>query len=165
MINNYSELVIRKPGNEEEIVKCAELMSGSEPWKTLQRSFQDSLKHLNDPDKEVYVSIYDEEFAGFMIIQMKGSFTGYLQTIGIKQELRSRGIGKKMIDYAEQRILKDSPNVFLCVSSFNDRAKRLYMKLGYSVIGEIKDYIVEGHSEILMRKTIAPIAEFRKSEK
>jgi hypothetical protein len=35
-------------------------------------------------------------------------------------------------------------------------------KRGYEVIGELKDYIVPGHSEILLRKTIAPLTEFNK---
>jgi hypothetical protein len=30
------------------------------------------------------------------------------------------------------------------------------------VVGELKDYIVPGHSEILLRKTIAPLAQFKK---
>jgi hypothetical protein len=27
-------------------------------------------------------------------------------------------------------------------------------------VGELHDYIVAGHSEVLMRKTIAPLSEF-----
>jgi ribosomal protein S18 acetylase RimI-like enzyme len=43
------------------------------------------------------------------------------------------------------------------VSSFNPRARELYERLGYEFIGELKDYLVRGHSELLMRKTIGPI--------
>jgi ribosomal-protein-alanine N-acetyltransferase len=50
--------------------------------------------------------------------------------------------------------------VFMCVSSFNDGARRLYQRLGYQVVGELTDYIVRGHSEILLRKTSGPLATF-----
>ena len=39
-------------------------------------------------------------------------------------------------------------------------AQRLYERLGYDVVGEFKDYIISGHSEILLRKTIAPLSEY-----
>jgi len=64
--------------------------------------------------------------------------------------------------FVEQRILRDTPNVFLCVSSFNDGAQRFYGRLGYEVVGELRDLIVPGHAEILMRKTTGPYTEFRK---
>jgi ribosomal protein S18 acetylase RimI-like enzyme len=50
----------------------------------------------------------------------------------------------------------------MCVSSFNGDALRLYLRLGYEVIGELKDYLVRGHSEILLRKSKGPWGEFRK---
>jgi ribosomal protein S18 acetylase RimI-like enzyme len=49
----------------------------------------------------------------------------------------------------------------MCVSSFNRDARRLYERLGYQVIGELTDYIVQGHSEILLRKSLGPLAGFR----
>ncbi|WP_413038764.1 GNAT family N-acetyltransferase [Roseofilum sp. SID3] len=49
-----------------------------------------------------------------------------------------------MIDYAEKRIFQSTPNVFICVSSFNPGARKLYERLGYSVIGELHDYIISG---------------------
>ena len=65
-----------------------------------------------------------------------------------------------MLKFAEELIFSKAPNVFLCVSSFNKKAQKLYRRLGYETIGKLKDYIVPGHSEILLRKTIAPITEF-----
>ena len=56
------------------------------------------------------------------------------------------------------RILRDHPNVFLCVSGFNPAARRLYERLGYTCIGELKDYVVQDQSEWLYRKTRGPLA-------
>jgi ribosomal protein S18 acetylase RimI-like enzyme len=66
-----------------------------------------------------------------------------------------------MIEFAEQRIFRQSPNVFLCVSSFNKHAQKLYERLGYQHVGELPDFVVRGYSEILMRKTRGPLLEFK----
>jgi ribosomal protein S18 acetylase RimI-like enzyme len=42
--------------------------------------------------------------------------------------------------------------VFLLVSSFNAGARALYERLGYEQAGELPDYVIDGHSEILMWK-------------
>jgi ribosomal protein S18 acetylase RimI-like enzyme len=63
--------------------------------------------------------------------------------------------------FAENRIFSESPNAFIMVSSFNQDAKRLYNRLGFETIGELKDYIIPGHSEFILRKSIAPLTEFK----
>lgn len=85
---------------------------------------------------------------------------GYIQTVCIDPARRGRGLGSKLVEFAEQRILQVSPNIFLCVSSFNQGARRLYEQLGYTVVGELTDYIVRGHSELLLRKTTGPLTGF-----
>ena len=149
----------------EEARICARMMSSSEPWLTLERSFEECMDLLEDPSKEVYVAVEAGQVLGFVILNMAGAFTGYIQTICVVEHERSRGIGTRLVEFAEKRIFRDSPNVFLCVSSFNPKARALYERLGYRLIGELKDYIVAGHSELLYRKTIAPIRDFRKQPK
>jgi ribosomal protein S18 acetylase RimI-like enzyme len=77
----------------------------------------------------------------------------------VHESWRGRGLGTALIAFAERRILRDQPNVFICVSSFNARARRLYERLGYEVVGELKDFVVRGHSEFLLRKSTGPLAE------
>lgn len=154
-------LETRRLQHKDEVDFCARLMSSSEPWTTLRRSFDDSVKILTDPAREVYLAILDGRIAGFLILAMQGPFRGYIQTICVAPGWRSKGLGRKLIEFAEARIFSETPNVFMCVSSFNTRARVLYERLGYQVVGELKDYIVRGHSEILLRKTIAPLTEFR----
>lgn len=153
---------IRKPQSVDEAQKCAHLMAQSEPWITLHRTYDDSLKILSDPSREVYVAVRNDELIGFIILNMNGAFIGYIQTVCIAPEWRGRGIGSLLLKFAEERIFGETPNVFMCVSSFNTEAQKLYLRLGYEIVGELKDYIVSGHSEILLRKTMAPLAEFKK---
>ena len=156
---------IRELQRADEAHECARFMANSEPWVTLRRSYDDSIKILTDPTREAYLGVIEEEIVGFVILQMTGAFVGYIQTVGVIPEWRNRGIGTNLIRFAEKRILREAPNVFICVSSFNKGAERLYRRLGYEVVGELRDYIVTGHSETLMRKTIAPLSEFKGSQR
>jgi ribosomal protein S18 acetylase RimI-like enzyme len=136
-------------------------MAASEPWLTLNRGYEVSLQFLQDAHRERYVAYLGDRLAGFLILNLQGAFVGYLQTICIAPDFRSRGFGSSLIAFAETRIFREHPNVFLCVSSFNLAARRLYERSGYAVVGELKDYLVPGYSEILMRKTQSPILSFQ----
>jgi len=155
-------LVIKKLKHVTEAWTCAKLMAGSEPWITLKRDEHTAFGIIRDPLREVYLAVERGEIVGFVIILMKGAFVGYVQSVCVAPEWRGRGIGSQLMTYAESRILSETPNVFLCVSSFNEGARRLYARLGYKVVGELEDYFVAGHSEILLRKTQGPMTEFRR---
>jgi [ribosomal protein S18]-alanine N-acetyltransferase len=141
---------------------CAAIMATSEPWVTLGRDHAASLGILLDDAKEVYVAVANgsDQPMGFVILDMRGAFAGYIQTVAVREDWRGRGLGSALIAHAEERILRDSPNVFLCVSSFNTRARTLYERLGYEVVGELRDHFVRGHSEWLLRKSLGPLADW-----
>ena len=153
-------VVIRGLESAEEARACARMMAGSEPWITLGRGYEECLALLEDPSREVFLAAQGGRVLGFLILNMAGAFVGYVQTICVADGERSRGIGSRLLQHAEERVFRESPNVFLCVSSFNPRARALYERLGYELVGELKDYIVAGHSEYLLRKTIGPIGGF-----
>ena len=148
---------IRPLAGTEEAYQCAQMMSSSEPWITMGRTFEQSLAIVEDTAREVYVLADDHQLLGFIIINMRGAFVGYIQIVCVDARARSRGAGARLIAFAEQRIFRDAKNVFLCVSSFNTRARALYERLGYERVGELKNYLIDGASELLMRKTIGPI--------
>lgn len=151
---------IRRLAGVAELAICAKMMAESEPWLTLRRSLEASIRTLQDPDKEVYVLDDDDEILGFVVLDLRGPFPGYLQTVCVRSGERGQGHGARLIAYAEERIFRDSPNVFMCVSTFNPDARRLYEQLGYTVVGELPNYIVQDHGEILLRKTRGPWSAF-----
>jgi ribosomal protein S18 acetylase RimI-like enzyme len=153
-------LEIRPLRDGDAVHACALLMSTSEPWITLGRTYDQATKILTSPTREVYVCVLDDRPVGFIVLIMSGALVGFVQTLAVEPAVRGRGIGEMLMRFAEERILRDSPNVFLSVSSFNERAKRFYERLGYEVVGELRDMIIPGHSEILMRKSTGPISEF-----
>ena len=103
----------------------------------------------------------DNEIAGFVILQIGGTFKEYIQTICIDGAYRGRGIGKKLLQFSEERILKISPNIFICVFSFNNGAIRLYIEFGFKLVGELDNFVKEGFTELLFRKTFGPIVGYK----
>jgi len=145
---------------EKDKIFCASLMASYEPWVTLQRSFEQAFKIINDPTSEVYLAKHDDQAIGFAIIKLKGAFVGYIQSILIIKDFQKQGFGKQLIRELETYMFSKYPNIFICVSSFNPEALKFYNSIGYEVIGELTDYIIKGHSEFLLRKSICSINEF-----
>jgi [ribosomal protein S18]-alanine N-acetyltransferase len=158
-------VVTRPICGAHEIDACARMMAESEPWITLQRGYSASLRNLSSGEKEIYVAVKGDEIFGFIVLNLHGGFVGYIQSICVAPRSRNQGIGRKLVNFAERRVFKSHPNMFICVSSFNPDAQRFYRGLGYEVVGELKDYLVDGHSEILLRKTIGSLTAFRKKIK
>ena len=154
-------LAMRPLAGESEARFCAGFMVASEPWLTLGLTFEQVLQRLSDPTREIHVAIRETQVIGVLILFLAGPLNGYIQTIAVHPDWRCRGIGTQMIQWAEERIFRQSPNVFLLVSSFNAHAQELYERLGYRRVGELPDFVKTGCSEILMRKTHGPLSGFK----
>ena len=162
MANRAEEtVVIRRLNDLKEARVCAQFMCSSEPWLRLGQSYDELLELASDPSKEAYVATITAEVVGFIILDMRGSFVGYIKSIGVLPGWQKKGIGSQLMAFAEERIFRDSPNVFICVSTFNTGARDFYQHLGYQVVGPLKDYLVAGYDELLLRKTIAPLATYK----
>lgn len=135
---------------------CALMMSKTDPWITLGMNYEQCLKAFDGSCKEIYVVETENVIAGFVILQVCGTFSGYIQTICIGEDYRGKGFGTKLLQFCEDRILKFSPNVFICVSSFNKGAARLYYDFGFKLVGELDNFVKEGFSELLLRKSVGP---------
>jgi len=148
---------------DAEARACATMMAGSDPWLSYGRTFEQCLALVVDPGGEVWVAHLGGRPIGFVRLILQGAFVGYMQLICVASDARGAGLGTQIVHFAEQRILRDFPNAFLCVSSMNPRARQLYERLGYRVVGELEDYLVRGHAEFLMRKSVGPLDEFLRS--
>ena len=106
-------------------------------------------------NEEVFVAVDEAgECLGFIWFIMAGAFHSfpYLHLIAVKEALRGRGIGKKLLGFFEQTVFTDSSKAFLVVADFNPEAKRLYERLGYRQVGAIPGLYKAGVTEYLMMK-------------
>lgn len=143
------------PATAAEKEWAAGVMAASEPWVTLGVSAADAGKAVNDPEYRVYIAHIDEQPAGLLITQNRGvAGSPYIKSIAVAPAFRGQGIGETMIRFSEDLFRPESKHLFLCVSSFNARAKAFYQRQGFSEVGEFNDYIIPGSSEILMHKRL-----------
>jgi len=149
-------LPVKLTSDPEDFEVCALMMSSTDPWITLGMNYEQCLLAFEGTSKEIYTFRIENEIAGFVIIQTGGSFAGYIQTICIAERWRGNGYGSKLLRFCEERILKFSPNVFICVSSFNEGAKKLYLNYGFILVGVLENFVKQGFNELLLRKTVGP---------
>lgn len=99
----------------------------------------------------------DGQAAGLMICEWKGMLGAfpYLALLGVRKDCRGMGVGHKLIKTFEaiSRELK-ARNTFICVSSFNPRARALYVSLGYRKIAQVPDCFVNGIEENILMKRL-----------
>jgi ribosomal-protein-alanine N-acetyltransferase len=135
---------------------CARLMAESDPWMRLGRGYEECLAACQpDPGTLLFIARDGETACGFALMRERGvAGSPYLVSIGVAETYRGRGVGSRLLAHIEEYFRTRARHMFLCVSSFNDGARRLYERLGYVRVGELSDYIVDGASEILMHKRL-----------
>lgn len=140
----------------DELKWAATLLSATDPWLTLGIKPEKIYESCQNPEHLVYIAQFQDKACGVVIIHPNGlAGSPYIKSIAVEKDDRSRGVGAALIRFAENQFQSKSRYIFLCVSSFNSRARSFYENQGYSVIGEFKDYIIDGASEILMSKRLA----------
>jgi ribosomal-protein-alanine N-acetyltransferase len=133
---------------------CASLMASNEPWITLGRDLAACRAYCEGPQFVTLIARRDGERCGFLLLHPTGvAGSPYVASIVIEPAARGQGIGSILLEAAEGRD-PSARHIFLCVSSFNSRAQRLYERRGYSKAGEFSDYVITGASEILMHKRL-----------
>lgn len=128
-------------------------MAASEPWVTLGRTVETCSAICSHPQHELFVARAEGRPLGFILLHPAGAMgSPYVRSVAVAPEARGKGLGTRLMAFAEERYQGQARHIFLCVSSFNPRARQLYERLGYQVVGELKDYILRGASELLLHK-------------
>ena len=155
-------ITIRIIQADSEARAAAEIMAGTDPWITLGRSAEQTYKNVSNPLNESYVALAaPARVVGIIVVSLPIPLVkGYIAALAVHQDYRNRGVGAQLLAHAEKRIFQISPNVFLTVSSFNSGAQRFYYRHGYQLVGELKDYLIAGESELLLRKRVGPWSGF-----
>ncbi len=155
--------VLIRPLEMFDVPPVAEIIAGNALWQRYGITFDNAQEVLLEGlrrSSEMYAARLDEKVAGFIWFDLTGTFyhSGYVRWVAVHPDFQNRGLGKILMDFAEEKILKIGPNVFLLVSHFNTAAQRFYERLGYKKVGELPDFYKAGITEWIYRKTRGPIA-------
>jgi [ribosomal protein S18]-alanine N-acetyltransferase len=138
---------------------AATLMSTSDPWITLGRGFEASLRACTSKLDLLEIAEISGERCGFVLVRPAGlAGAPYIVSIAVSASFRSRGVGAVLLAHVERTYRSRSRHLFLCVSSFNPRARAFYERHGFSTVATFTDFLIEGADEILMYKRLAPTA-------
>lgn len=134
---------------------AAALLARTEPWITLGATLEKCRGACHHPEYQVFVARIDGVNCGVLILHPRGlASSPYVKSIAVAEEFRSRGVGAALMDFAEEVSRHESRHIFLCVSSFNTRARIFYERRGYKGVGELADYVVDGFSETILCKKL-----------
>jgi ribosomal-protein-alanine N-acetyltransferase len=134
---------------------AARLMAASDPWITLGRGLEHCRAACRRPECQILVAQALGERCGFATFNPRGmSSSPYLAAIAVAPDWRSRGTGAALLEHCERQAALTSRHFFLCVSSFNTRARAFYASHGYRQVGQFDDYVIDGASELLMYKRV-----------
>ncbi len=148
-------LIEISPADDDDREWTAQLLAGSEPWIRLGSTIERCRASCHSPEYLVYVARRQGTRCGGIVLHPRGlASSPYIKSIAIVPEFRGGGIGAKLMDFAEDLFRCQFRHIFLCVSSFNVRARAFYERRGYRAVGELEDYVIEGASEILMHKRL-----------
>lgn len=98
---------------------------------------------IGDEHIKVFKAVYEGKICGFLFFEMihrasnglQFSRLGSLLNLGVDEKYRNKGIGTALLNEAEKYIRDNGGEaVDLCVFSFNEKAIKLYERLGYKVI-------------------------------
>ncbi|MGH9704978.1 MAG: GNAT family N-acetyltransferase [Candidatus Acidiferrales bacterium] len=147
------------PAGDGEREWAARLMAGTDPWIRLGRDLERCRAACNNREDLLYLAHRGTEgkgeACGLLLMRRRGvAGAPYIVSLAVREDLRGLGVGGRMLQFAEDFFRGESRHIFMCVSSFNRRARELYERVGYRVVGEFPDYIIEGESEFLLWKRL-----------
>ena len=140
---------------------CRRLILRNEPWITLQYDDADVQGIVRSvASANLLVAQVERRTVGFALSAPGVLLGEYLKILVVDPAFQSQGIGRRLMEQLERRAFQCWPNVYLCVSDFNTGARQFYRRLGYEEVGVLRDLLLPGKGEVLMRKSIAAWRRF-----
>lgn len=147
-----------RPLETRDVRALTALLASSEPWLTLGYAAGDWRRLLRGPlaNRDAWVIAEEKRARGIAIVRHGFLAGDYLELLAIDAHGRHRGLGARLLAHCERDVLARAANLFVCVSDFNDGARRFYRRHGYRQVGRLDDLLIAGSAELLLRKTAGP---------
>ncbi|MBU0500243.1 MAG: GNAT family N-acetyltransferase [Gammaproteobacteria bacterium] len=142
-----------------ELDGLAARIAAMDPWRRLGYAPERIAVYLRNPEQDArrLAIIVEGVIAGVICLKYPWMRGVCIEMLAVLPSMQGLGLGARALDHVEREYRGRTRNIWLLVSAFNERALGFYQARGFKQIGEIKDFLVEGEDEILMRKVIRPI--------
>jgi len=128
-------------------VMVIERRSFSAPWE--ESTFRGLMRR---PSAALLVAETDDELTGYSVMWF-GADEGELGDIAVVPERRGEGIGRRLLrESISVAVSRGTRSLCLEVRESNDGARRLYERVGFSVVGVRKQYYAEPVEDAIVMK-------------
>ena len=144
------------PVTPEQAQATGAVLAVSEPWVSLKFSASTLATYLmrDDPALRRYAVTVEGELAGVICLRTPWLRGPYIELLGLFPNARGKGIGKQLLSWAESEAQRESKNLWVVASSFNQQALSFYESFGFTRIGAIPGLVAAEQDEILLRKVL-----------
>ncbi len=141
---------------KKDATEISEFLAKMDPWLRLGISSEALFKYLikRDPSLKRYGVYSNLQPIGVLCIKYPWLRGPYIELLGLEDSFQGKGITRHLLAWIECQTLPHAKNIWISASSFNTRATSIYERLGFTRVGILNDLVVEGESEILMRKRL-----------
>ncbi len=127
------------------------------PWSVIGWPAERMTRAFTYPSASVYrfEVIANGKLAGIVTIQNPFLHGPYLQLLAILPEFQGQKLGLRILEWmeAEARGI-ESRQLWLCVSTFNVRARAFYERFGFEEVAVLDKLASDASDEIFMRKRL-----------
>eukprot|EP01139_Manchomonas_bermudensis_P003666 Amastigsp_a11383_16.p4 type:complete len:166 gc:universal Amastigsp_a11383_16:37-534(+) len=154
----HTAVRLRPPASEHECMVLGTAFASMDPWARLQstpESLCTFLHRIDGCSQTWVVETLDGRLAGAVNIRPVWLRGPYMAFLGILPEFQGQGLGSAIVAwFTDAARLAGARNAWICVSMFNRGARVVYERAGFSAIAQLDDLVVDGESEVLLRKRL-----------
>src|SRR5207247_6583198 len=105
---------------------CDQKLADSEPWKRLGYTSADwaRLFCAMPQGRDAFIIETNGAVAGLALLRSRFLMGDYLELLAIAPSARGKGLGGILLNYLEGLVFARAKNLFVCVSDFNQEARR-----------------------------------------
>jgi len=119
--------------------------------KEHEKYISDKILKTKIETKEVYIVQEDKEIVGWLRYNLFWDNVPFMNKIFLLEEYRRKGIGRKLVNYWEEKMKEQAYQNVLTSTQSNEEGQHFYRKMGYTEIGSIK-YLEEPLEIIFYKK-------------
>ena len=128
------------------------------PWSVIGYPAQRLSEWLEreEPSMAKFEVLAGAKLAGVIVIQDPFLHGPYLKLIAVLPEFQRQGVGQTVLRWMESEARQgDARQLWLCVSSFNMRARVFYERMGFETVALLDKLASDASDELFMRKRLS----------
>ena len=142
--------------NDKDALSIAAILASMDPWKKANYHAEGLAKFLlqNEPSLHRYKVMGQGKIIGVIAVQYPWLRGCYIALLAVFKDNAGKGIGAELVRWLGTQMRGRFKNIWALVSDFNLRARGFYKKQGFVEIAQLKDLVLPGSNEILIRKVL-----------